>query len=93
MKVRQTCVVFELPKDSVKILDKVVFFHFGKQEASVPKSKIEIKELDRDNQKYVIYIWKWVLLKTPILASNVDIKSEFCVEKDFSLSDIESKTE
>ena len=36
MKVRQTCVVFELPKDSVKILDKVVFFHFGKQEASVP---------------------------------------------------------
>lgn len=93
MKVRQTCVVFEMPKDRVKILDKVVFFHFDKQEASVPKSKIEIRDCDEDNQKYVIYIWKWVLLKTPILASNVNIEKEFCVEKDFSLSDIESKTE
>lgn len=93
MKVRQTCVVFELPKDNVKILDKVVFFHFGKQEASVPRSKTEIRDLEGDNQKYVIYTWKWVLLKTPILASNVNIEREFCVEKDFSLSDIESKTE
>ena len=28
-------------------------------------------------------------MKTPILADNVEIKKEFCVEKDFSLCDIE----
>ena len=89
MKVRQTCIRFEIPKNKVKILDKVVFFHFGKQEASVPKSKLEIRDCDSDNQKYTIYIWKWVLMKTPILADNVEIKKEFCVEKDFSLCDIE----
>ena len=76
MKVRQTCVRFEMPKDKVKILDKVVFFHFGKQEASVPKSKLEIRDCDSDNHKYIIYIWKWVLMKTPILAENIEIKKE-----------------
>ena len=89
MKVRQTCIKFEMSKDKVKILDKVGFFHVGKQEASVPKSKLEIRDCDNDNQKYTIYVWKWVLKKTPILADKVEIKKEFFVEKDFSLCDIE----
>lgn len=88
MIVRQTCVKFSIPKKDVNILERVVFFHFGKEEVGVPKVKMEILESRNDDFNYNILMWKWVFMKSPVLVKNVEYNDEFIVEHEFTIDEL-----
>lgn len=84
MEVKQTVVVFSIPKSDVTEVRNSVFFRFGNEKVSEPKNKVEITDDPDDPSQFLVFIWKWVLEKVITLVANADKQGEFIVSKNFS---------
>lgn len=84
MEVKQTVVVFSIPKADVTEVKNSVFFRFGNEKVSEPKNKVEITDDPDDASQFLVFIWKWVFEKVITLVANADKLGEFMVSKHFS---------
>lgn len=84
MEVKQTVVVFSIPKEDVAEVKNSVFFRFGNEKVSEPKNKVCITESPDEEGEYMVFIWKWVFEKVPTLVANANKLGEFYVSKEFT---------
>ena len=88
MEVRQTVVLFSIPKADVSKVKSSVFFRFGNEKVSEPKNKIAITDDPDDGSRNYVFIWKWVFKKVPTLVANADKRCEFYVSKNVSIKEL-----
>ena len=88
MEVRQTVVLFSIPKTDVAEVKSSVFFRFGNEKVSEPKNKIAITDDPDDSSRNYVFIWKWVFEKIPTLVANADKRCEFYVSKNVSVEEL-----
>lgn len=84
MEVKQTVVVFSIPKVDVSEVKNSVFFRFGNEKVSEPRNKVEITDSPDDASEFYVFIWKWVFEKVPTFVANANKLGEFFVKKQFS---------
>lgn len=88
MEVRQTVVLFSIPKADVAEVKSSVFFRFGNEKVSEPKNKIAITDDPDDSSRNYVFIWKWVFEKVPTFVANADKRCEFYVSKTVSVEEL-----
>lgn len=88
MNVKQTVVVFSIPKADVAEVKASVFFRFGNEKVSEPKNKICITDDPDDASRNYVFMWKWVFEKVPTLVANADKRGEFYITKNVRLEEL-----
>lgn len=81
MEVKQTVVVFSIPKADVIEVKNSVFFRFGNEKVSEPRNKVEIIDDPDDASQFLVFIWKWVFEKVVTLVANANKLGEFTATK------------
>lgn len=84
MEVKQTVVVFSIPKVDVTEVKNSVFFRFGNEKVSEPRNKVELADDPDDASQFLVFIWKWVFEKVITLVANAHKLGEFTVAKQFT---------
>lgn len=84
MEVKQTVVVFSIPKVDVSEVRNSIFFRFGNEKVSEPRNKVEITDDPDDASQFLVFIWKWVFEKVPTFVANANKLGEFFVKKQFT---------